>query len=168
MTGAATAGPSFTPTHVGTYTLRVTVTDGAGTTATAEVSAEAGHPGAATDLAARSGNGALAVSWTAAARAPHGYRVRWRAQGSAGLNEGVVVRGTSHRIESLANGTTYIVRVDTVNATNDGLASGTRVTTTGTPRASASASAGLPTVGVHDAPGARPLRHRRLRCAPRE
>ena len=153
LTGAETAGPSFTPTHVGTYTLRVTVTDGAGTTATAEVSAEAGHPGAATGLAARSGNGALAVSWTAAARAPHGYRVRWRARGPTGLNEGVVVRGTSRRIESLANGTTYVVRVDTVNATNDGLASGTRVTTTGTPRASGSASAGLPTVGVHDAQG---------------
>ena len=153
LTGAETAGPSFTPTHVGTYTLRVTVTDGAGTTATAEVSAEAGHPGAATGLAARSGNGALAVSWTAAARAPHGYRVRWRARGPTGLNEGVVVRGTSRRIESLANGTTYVVRVDTVNAADDGLASGTRVTTTGTPRASGSASAGLPTVGVHDAQG---------------
>ena len=153
LTGAETAGPSFTPTHVGTYTLRVTVTDGAGTTATAEVSAEAGHPGAATGLTARSGNGALAVSWTAAARAPHGYRVRWRARGPTGLNEGVVVRGTGHRIESLANGTTYIVRVDTVNAADDGLASGTRVTTTGTPRASGSASAGLPTVDVHDAQG---------------
>ena len=60
--------------------------------------------------------------------------------------------GTSYTISGLTNGTTYIVRVDTRNAANDGVELGTYVNAIGTPRALARA-VGLPTVGVHDAQG---------------
>ncbi len=151
LTGANTAEPAFTPTRQGGYELRVTVTDADGATATATVSADADHPGAATGLTAKpAGSGALAVTWTAAARAPHGYRLRWRVRGPNDLNEGVVVHGTGHRLTGLTNGTKYVVRVDTINATADGLVRGTRVTTAGIPSAN-SDTLGVPTVAVHDA-----------------
>ena len=151
LTGANTAEPAFTPTRQGGYELRVTVTDADGATATATVSADADHPGAATGLTAKpAGSGALAVTWTAAARAPHGYRLRWRVRGTNDLNEGVVVHGTGHRLTGLTNGTKYVVRVDTINATADGLVRGTRVTTAGIPSAN-SDTLGVPTVAVHDA-----------------
>ena len=81
---------------------------------------------------------ALHVSWTAAADAQNGYRVRWRVQGQGtSLNAGTQVRGSSTEISDLKNGTTYIVRVDTINAADNGLIKGTNVSETGTPAAQA-------------------------------
>ena len=80
---------------------------------------------------------ALHVTWTAAAGAQNGYRVRWREKGQGtSLNTGATVTGASYEISGLTNGTTYLVRVDTINAANNGLIKGTNVAETGTPEAS--------------------------------
>ena len=64
-------------------------------------------------LEVQAGDGALDVSWTAAADAPHGYLVRWRVRGEGtNLSAGETESGTSHTITGLTNGTAYVVRVD--------------------------------------------------------
>ncbi len=102
-------------------------------------------PTKAANLQVVPGDGSLDLLWTPASSAPNGYSVRWRKKGPghrlSPVNE---VDGTFFTITGLENGTTYVVRVDTRNAADDGVRAGTRVTATGTPS---------PTLSVGDAEG---------------
>ena len=74
------------------------------------------------------GSRRLDVIWDAATAAPHGYRVRWRAEGFVFLpfNSAVVESGTSYTISGLTDGTTYVAQVYTLDAEgNDGPSSDT-------------------------------------------
>ena len=90
-------------------------------------------PTKVTNLQVSPGNGSLNVSWTAASEAPHGYSVRWRVRGQGLLSPINEVDGTSFTIPNLTNGTTYVVRVDTRNAADNGVQPGTNVVALGTP-----------------------------------
>ena len=90
-------------------------------------------PTKVTNLQVSPGNGSLNVSWTAASEAPHGYSVRWRVRGQGLLSPVNEVDGTSFTIPNLTNGTTYVVRVDTRNAADNGVQPGTNVVALGTP-----------------------------------
>ena len=80
------------------------------------------------------GDGSLSVSWTAASVAPNGYSVRWRVRGpGTSLSAINTVAGTSFNIPNLISGTTYVVRVDTRNAADNGVQAGTNVNGVGTP-----------------------------------
>ncbi len=102
-------------------------------------------PTKAANLQVVPADGGLWLLWTPAASAPNGYSVRWRKKGPghrlSPVNE---VDGTAYDITGLENGRTYVVRVDTRNAADDGVRAGTRVTATGTPS---------PTLSVGDAAG---------------
>ena len=94
----------------------------------------------ASNLRARpAGSGNLAVSWDPAFSAPNGYSVRWRkaSESDSALSAVNTVTATSYTITGLDNDTSYHVRLDTRNLTNDGIASGTSLTTDATPTAGA-------------------------------
>ena len=91
-------------------------------------------PTKVTNLQVSPGDGSLSVSWTAASVAPNGYSVRWRVRGpGTSLSAINTVAGTSFTIPNLIPGTTYVVRVDTRNAADDGLQDDTNVNGLGTP-----------------------------------
>ena len=102
-------------------------------------------PTKASNLQVVAADGQLWLLWAPAASAPNGYSVRWRERGPghklSPVNE---VDGTAYDITGLENGKTYVVRVDTRNAADDGVQAGTRITATGTPS---------PTLSVGDAQG---------------
>ena len=94
----------------------------------------------ASNLRARpAGSGNLAVSWDPAFGAPNGYSVRWRkaSESDTALSAVNTVTATSYTITGLDNDTSYHVRLDTRNLANDGIASGTSLTTNATPTAGA-------------------------------
>ena len=94
----------------------------------------------ASNLQARpAGSGKLAVSWDPAFGAPNGYSVRWRkaSESDTALSAVNTVTATSYTITGLDNDTSYHVRLDTRNLANDGIASGTSLTTAATPTAGA-------------------------------
>ena len=94
----------------------------------------------ASNLQARpAGSGNLAVSWDPAFGAPNGYSVRWRkaSESDTALSAVNTVTATSYTITGLDNDTSYHVRLDTRNLANDGIASGTSLTTNATPTAGA-------------------------------
>ncbi len=94
----------------------------------------------ASNLQARpAGSGNLAVSWDPALGAPNGYSVRWRkaSESDTALSAVNTVTATSYTITGLDNDTSYHVRLDTRNLANDGIASGTSLTTAVTPTAGA-------------------------------
>ena len=94
----------------------------------------------ASNLQARpAGSGNLAVSWDPALGAPNGYSVRWRkaSESDTALSAVNTVTATSYTITGLDNDTSYHVRLDTRNLANDGIASGTSLTTAATPTAGA-------------------------------
>ena len=107
------------------------------------------QPTSVTDLSVDPGDGRLAVHWTAATHAPHGYIVRWREQRfDSSLTEGESA-SSGHVITGLENGRSYIVRVDTVGS--DGRAvRRTGVSVRGTPVADA---ASLPVGSLSVEPG---------------
>ena len=84
-------------------------------------------------LRVEAGDGSLTASWTAATDAPGGYLVRWRVQerGSS-LSTGVKRSGTSYTIPDLTKGTTYVVRVDKLDA-NGNVLRGGQSSVAGTP-----------------------------------
>ncbi len=97
-------------------------------------------PTSASNLRARpAGSGNLAVSWDPALGAPNGYSVRWRkaSESDTALSAVNTVTATSYTITGLDNDTSYHVRLDTRNLANDGIASGTSLTTAATPTAGA-------------------------------
>ena len=114
-------------------------------------------PTRAADLEVAPGNGSLAVSWRAAVYAPRGYSVRWRKAGAGGsLSPVKRVDGTSFTIPNLANGATYVVRLDTLGARGLDLQPDTDLTAQGKPSAvaaRAAAEAPLATLSVGDAEG---------------
>ncbi len=130
-----------------TYTWRVTDTDGNRQDSDAAIltfkltviaATPSGPPTAVTDLVVSPGDdvGELLVRWTAASHAPNGYSVRWRKQGPGTTLSAInTVTGTSFTISNLDGGIVYVVSVETRNAADDGIQSGTKVTATGTPRA---------------------------------
>ena len=141
------------------YVVRVDKLDADGHVVRGTNSAVAGIPSQdvtptrAADLKVTAGDRSLSLRWTAALRAPNGYSVRWRERRpDSHLGPVNKVMGTTYTITGLINGMTYILRVDTRNAADTGVKLGTYVNAPGTPRALA-ASAGLPTVDVHDAQG---------------
>ena len=160
--GETQSGTSYTIrglTNGQAYVVRVDKLDANGRVMRGTNSAVVGTPTAdtaptrVTGLEVTAGDGSLSVRWTAASRAPSGYSVRWREQRpDSHLGPVNTITGTSYTISGLTNATTYIVRVDTRNAADDGVERGTHVTVAGTPRA-VSASMGRPTVDVHDAQG---------------
>ncbi len=94
----------------------------------------------ASNLQARpAGSGNLAVSWDPAFGAPNGYSVRWRkaSESDTALSAVNTVTATSYTITGLDNDTSYHVRLDTRNLANDGIASGTSLTTAATPTSGA-------------------------------
>ena len=94
----------------------------------------------ASNLRARpAGSGNLAVSWDPAFGAPNGYSVRWRkaSESDTALSAVNTVTATSYTITGLDNDTSYHVRLDTRNLANDGIASGTSLTTNATPTSGA-------------------------------
>ncbi len=94
----------------------------------------------ASNLQARpAGSGNLAVSWSPAFGAPNGYSVRWRkaSESDTALSAVNTVTATSYTITGLDNDTSYHVRLDTRNLANDGIASGTSLTTAATPTSGA-------------------------------
>ncbi len=110
----------------GSATIKVTADDGqsGGTLAQDFQLLVTPTPTAPSNVRAMGGGSRrLDVIWDAATAAPHGYRVRWRADGFVFLpfNSAVVESGTSYTISNLTDGTTYVVRVYTRNAEgNDG------------------------------------------------
>ncbi len=161
-TGAITGRPSAPNSGPASVTVTATGTrDGRTQTATATVAFPAvtggtqpsqqnagpitTTPTKAANLQVVPADGGLWLLWTPAASAPNGYSVRWRKKGPghrlSPVNE---VDGTAYDITGLENGRTYVVRVDTRNAADDGVQAGTRVTATGTPS---------PTLSVGDAEG---------------
>ncbi len=158
-TGAITGQPSAQRSGPTPVTVTATGTkDGRTQTATATITfpkivggqserppAHDAPPTKAANLQVVPGDGSLDLLWTPASSAPSGYSVRWRKKGPghrlSPVNE---VDGTSYDITGLENGTTYVVRVDTRNAADDGVRAGTRVTATGTPS---------PVLSVGDAEG---------------
>ena len=89
-------------------------------------------------LAAEAFDGKLKVTWRAATDAPGGYLVRWRVrrEGSKFTSSHRVREqsGTSQEIGGLTNGTTYVVRVDKLDANGDVL-KGAQSAVAGTPAA---------------------------------
>ena len=83
----------------------------------------------ASNLQARpAGSGKLAVTWDPAFLAPNGYSVRWReATADTTLSAVNTVTATSFTITGLEDDTGYIVRLDTRNLADDGVASGTNL-----------------------------------------
>ena len=93
-------------------------------------------PAQVTGVTTATGNGALAVSWTAVTSAT-GYKVQWKS-GTENYDDNsrqATATGTSHTVTGLTIGTTYTLRVKATNATGDGAWS---AEATGTPLLTAS------------------------------
>ena len=143
LTNANKASASFTaPDDIAadaTLTFVLTVSDGTASATDEVVITVTGAnddslPTKVTNLQVSPGDGSLSVSWTAASVAPNGYSVRWRVRGQGSTLSAVnTVAGTSFTIPNLIPGTTYVVRVDTRNAADDGVQAGTNVNGVGTP-----------------------------------
>jgi len=89
------------------------------------------RPGRIADVMVAPGEGTLAVTWTAAARAD-GYKVQWRSGSEAFSPERQAeVTGTSYTIPDLEAGTEYTVRV--IATRQDALDGAPSATVTGTP-----------------------------------
>ncbi len=87
-------------------------------------------PTEASNLQVTAADRSLSVSWTAADEAPNGYSVRWRETGQDKTFSAInTVVGTSFIILDLTPGTGYLVRLETRNAANDDVQSGTAITT---------------------------------------
>ncbi len=122
-------GVNITNSADGFFRVEVTITNDDAVMATS-----------ASNLQARpAGSGNLAVSWSPAFSAPNGYSVRWRkaSESDTALSAVNTVTATSYTITGLDNDTSYHVRLDTRNLANDGIASGTSLTTAATPTAGA-------------------------------
>ena len=118
-------GVNITNSADGFFRVEVTITNDDAVMATS-----------ASNLQARpAGSGNLAVSWAPAFGAPNGYSVRWRkaSESDTALSAVNTVTATSYTITGLDNDTSYHVRLDTRNLANDGIASGTSLTTAATP-----------------------------------
>ena len=92
----------------------------------------AGAPTHAMDLRASPGNGRLTITWTAAASAPKGYRLFYRAHEQGAPQHRVTPALSGTVITGLVNGQGYTIRVDTLDAAGR-KADRTAVYTTGTP-----------------------------------
>ena len=127
--GETVPGPRYTITGLQngqTYVVRVDRLDDDGNlihgtnVAAAATPQEAGTPPTEPrelELTVGSAKGTIDVTWQPAETAPNGYIVRWRESGpTTTLDNGVLVHvGTQYTITGLTVGTTYIVRVDTLD-----------------------------------------------------
>ena len=117
------------------YTIRVDTLDAAGRKADRTAVYTVGTPGAVaqvTDLAVEPGDGRLTVTWAAAAYAPRGYRLRYRASGTDAPWRRAIPAVSGAVIAGLVNRREYEVRVDTLDRRGRP-ADGTAVTSVGTP-----------------------------------
>ena len=126
--GETVPGTSYTITGLvngQTYVVRVDTLDADGNrihgtnVAVAATPQEAGTPPTEPrelELVMGSAEGTIDVTWQPAETAPSGYLVSWHESGSTGFKQAVLVHvGTQYTITDLTVGTTYIVRVDTLD-----------------------------------------------------
>ena len=121
-------------TNVGTVTVTVTGKGSYSGTKTAAFTIDATVPGAPTGLTAATGNGQLALSWTAPASDGGSAITKYQYSASTGADDWQDIPDsgpstTSYTVTGLANGTTYTVKVRAENS----VGSGAEVSITETP-----------------------------------
>ncbi len=142
VSGTSTTITSLTNGVLYTFTAAALNAVGTGTASSSATATPATTPGTPTGLGATTGNGSLALSWTAPASnggaAITSYTITYNSGGDDTSVTGI--SGTSTTLTGLSNGTTYTIRVAALNSQGTSTLSSS---VTGTPSTVPGAPTGL-------------------------